>query len=63
MYSLMQKKFLAKKAGEDHVTLTMEEVDFHLAKVRDLDKKLCDFFDRLSDEEKTKVSKNIFGNE
>ena len=37
MYSLAQKRYLAKKAGETEVVLTMEEVDAELAKDREMD--------------------------
>lgn len=37
MYSLAQKRMMAKVAGENEVVLTMEEVEFELAKARELD--------------------------
>lgn len=41
MLSLRQKKFLAKKAGQCEVTLTMDEVDLVLAQLSDLDRKIA----------------------
>ena len=47
MNSLQQKKFLAKKAGDTEVVLTMEEVDAILSQIKDLDQKLAECMEHL----------------
>jgi len=49
-YSLSQKRFMAKKAGEDTVTLTMEEVDRTLEQIKELDLLLAKYMDYIPDE-------------
>ncbi len=45
MYTLAQKRMLAKQAGETEVTLTMEEVEYELAKARELDEKIVKYME------------------
>ena len=43
MYSLAQKRMMAKQAGKTKVVLTMEEVENEMAKTRELDEQILKY--------------------
>ena len=45
MYSLAQKRMMAKQAGETEVVLTMEEVENELEKSRALDQQIVKYME------------------
>ena len=45
MYSLAQKRFMAKRDGKDEVVLTMEEVESILAQLSNLDGLVAKYMD------------------
>jgi hypothetical protein len=50
MYSLAQKRMMAKQAGENEVVLTMEEAEAVLAHIKEQDQILTDWMDYVPDE-------------
>lgn len=61
MYSLAQKRMMAKQAGETEVVLTMEEVDAELAKDRELDDLLVKYMEYVPAEILQAESERMFG--
>jgi len=61
MYSLAQKRMLAKKGGEDFVVLTMAEVDAELAKDRELDDLLVKYQQYVPAEVLQAENEKMFG--
>lgn len=60
MYSLKQKKFLAKKANQDFVTLSMKEVDKHLAEIAALDQLIAQCMTKLSAADNQEIFGDMF---
>ncbi len=50
MYSLAQKRMMAKVAGKDEVVLTMEEVEATLEKIRQMDLKLVEYMEYVPED-------------
>ena len=50
MYSLAQKRMLAKQAGETEVVLTMEEVENELEKTRALDQQIVKYMEYVPED-------------
>ena len=50
MYSLAQKRFMAKKEGKDEVVLTMEEAEATLAQISELDELVAKYMEYVPDE-------------
>lgn len=61
MYSLAQKRFMAKKDGKDEVVLTMEEVDAALAKNREMDDLLVKYMQYVPEEILQAEREEMFG--
>lgn len=61
MYSLAQKRMLAKQAGETEVVLTMEEAEATLANITELDRKLAEYSEYLPEEVIRKECEELFG--
>ena len=50
MYSLAQKRMMAKQAGETEVVLTMEEAENELETVRRLDLQICKYMEYVPED-------------
>jgi len=50
MYSLAQKRMMAKVAGETEVVLTMEEVEYELEKSRALDQQIVKYMEYVPED-------------
>ncbi len=61
MYSLGQKRFMAIKAGEDEVVLTMEEVENTLAQIRSLDETVAKYMEYVPEEVLKADAEEMFG--
>ena len=61
MYSLAQKRYLAKKAGETEVVLTMEEVENEMAKTRELDEQILKYMAYVPVEVLQAEAEEMFG--
>lgn len=61
MYSLAQKRFMAKKAGKDEVVLTMEEVEATLAKITALDQQIVKYMEYVPEDVLKAEDEEMFG--
>lgn len=50
MYSLAQKRMMAKRDGKDEVVLTMDEAEATLANLSELDKVITEWMEYVPDE-------------
>lgn len=60
MYSLAQKRMMAKQAGETEVVLTMEEVENELAKARALDEQIVKYMEYVPEDVLKAESEEMF---
>ena len=61
MYSLAQKRFMAKKDGKDEVVLTMKEVEATLAKISELDKLVSKYAEYVPADVLRQEAEEMFG--
>jgi hypothetical protein len=61
MYSLAQKRMMAKQAGKTEVVLTMEEVENEMAKSRELDEQILKYMAYVPVEVLQAEAKEMFG--
>jgi len=61
MYSLAQKRMMAKQAGKTKVVLTMEEVENELAKTQELDEQILKYMAYVPVEVLQAEAEEMFG--
>ena len=61
MYSLAQKRMMAKQAGKTKVVLTMEEVENEMAKTRELDEQILKYMAYVPVEVLQAEAEEMFG--
>lgn len=61
MYSLAQKRMMAKVAGKDEVVLTMEEAEATLASISELDQLVVKYMEHVPADVLRKEAEEMFG--
>ena len=61
MYSLLQKRMIAKVAGKDEVVLTMEEIESTLAHIKELDLQIVKYMEYVPADVLTVETEEMFG--
>lgn len=61
MYSLSQRRMMAKLAGKDEVVLTMEEAEATLETIRQMDLKLVEYMEYVPEEILQAEREEMFG--
>jgi len=61
MYSLAQRRMMAKKEGKDAVVLTFYEADAQLAKIRELDEQIVKYMQYVPEDVLRAEAEEMFG--
>jgi len=60
-YSLAQRRMMALSAGENRITLTLEEADEILEQIAEMDRKLAEYWDHLPEEVQQAECEEMYG--